>query len=64
MTQHVRRIEFDNDIEYGLFFADGTALDDTVTYPSIEAAENDRKWEQLDISKELHVESWPVKKQL
>lgn len=58
MTQHARSIEFDNDVEYGLFFADGKPLDSTVTYPSISAAENDRQWEQMEHERDLHVESW------
>ncbi len=37
--QPVRRIEFHNDYEYGIFDDHGNALDPTVTYPNRESAE-------------------------
>ncbi len=43
-NQPVRRIEFHNEYEYGIFDDHGYALDPTVTYPNRESAEHSLRY--------------------
>ncbi len=47
-NQPVRRIEFHNEYEYGIFDDHGNALEPNVTYPNRESAELSLKYLLLD----------------